>query len=54
MCHPDVTVQLFAKFSRSNNMWFSEIYADRVMHFAFNSTGHTIDEFTQYVEGYKI
>jgi hypothetical protein len=54
MCHPDITVDIFAKYSKSNNMWLSEIYSDRVEHLAFDSNGNIIDTFIQYADAYKL
>ena len=54
MCNPDITMNIFDTFSKSNNFWLSEIYADRVDHFAYNSTGDIIDKFSQLTETYRI
>jgi hypothetical protein len=54
MCTPDITFDIFDSFSKSNNMWLSEIYEDRVEHFAYDSHGHIIDNFTQFSETYKL
>lgn len=48
MCKPDITIDLFVSASRTNNMWVSDIYADRVEHIAYDSHGKEIDKFTQY------
>ena len=54
MCRPDITVDIFDAYSKSNNLWLSEIYADRVDHVAYDSHGNIIDKFTQYAEAYKL
>lgn len=54
MCNPDITMDIFDSYSKSNNMWFSEIYEDRVEHFAYDSHGTIIDKFTQYASAYKL
>ena len=54
MCKPDITVDIFDAFSKSNNFWLSSIYADRVEHVAYNSHGKVIDQFTQDVEAYRM
>lgn len=30
MCHPDATIDIFDSYSKMNNFWVSDIYADRV------------------------
>lgn len=54
MCRPDVTMDIFMTFSKSNNFWVSDIYADRVEHVAYNSHNQIIDKFTQYVSDYQL
>lgn len=46
--------EIFQTFRKSNNMWYSEIYADRVEHTAYSSNGEVLDEFVQLVESYKL
>ena len=53
-CKPDITVDIFDTYSKSNNMWLSEIYADRVQHIAFDNHGKVIDKFNQYASSYKL
>ena len=53
-CKPDITIDIFDSFTRSNNMWLSTIYADRVDHIAYNSHGQVLDKFTQYASAYKM
>lgn len=54
MCTPDITVDIFDAYGKSNNMWLSEIYEDKVMHVAYNSHGKIIDKYTQDWASYKI
>lgn len=54
MCNPDATMDIFDSYSKSNNFWLSEIRSDRVDHFAYDSHGRIIDNFTQWVVDYKL
>lgn len=54
MCNPDVTLDIFASFSKSNNFWMSDIYGDRVEHVAYDSHGAIIDKFTQKIADYRV
>jgi hypothetical protein len=54
MCTPDITIDIFDAYGKSNNMWLSEIYENRVVHTAYNSHGKIIDNYTQYWDSYKL
>lgn len=54
LCHPDASLGIFETFSKSNNFWSSDIFADRVEHTAYDSHGRIIDHFTQYAADYKL
>ena len=54
MCSPDASLDIFESFSKSNNFWVSDIYANRVEHVAYDSHGVIIDKFTQKVPDYAI
>lgn len=54
MCTPDITVDIFDAYGKSNNMWLSEIYENKVVHVAYNSHGKIIDTYTQDWASYKI
>lgn len=54
MCNPDITVDIFDAYGKSNNMWLSEVYADRVVHTAYNSLGVKIDTYSQLWSSFKI
>ena len=53
MCTPDITLDIFDAYSKSNNMWLSVIHADKVEHFAYNSHGKIIDQYEQLWSAYK-
>lgn len=54
MCTPDITMDIFDAYAKSNNMWLSEIYENKVVHTAYNSHGKIIDNFTQYWDSYRL
>lgn len=47
-------MHIFDAFSKSNNMWLSTIYKDRVEHVAYDSKGKIIDQFSQQVSAYSL
>jgi hypothetical protein len=54
MCHPDASLGIFDTYSKSNNFWISEIRKDRVDHWAYDSHGKVIDNFSQIISDYKL